>query len=95
MSKIENPFLQHLYGADSNLLMPPVTQRKCIFLESCTISLPLISYYLIEKPHFTFMALPITFVNYRASWLPEMLVRLGTYFKLTFLVCPSVTLFAH
>jgi hypothetical protein len=77
VSKIENPFLQLLFGASSNFLMPPVTQQKCIFLESGMISLPLISRYLIENPHFTFMALPVTFVNYRASWLPEMLAQQG------------------
>lgn len=70
MSKIENPFPQLLFGTGSNFLMPPVTQQKCVFLESYIISLPLFSRYLIGKPPiFTFMALPITFVNYREGFL--------------------------
>lgn len=70
MSKIENPFPQLLYGAGGNFLRLPVTQKRCIFLKSCMISLPLVSRYLIEKKTiFTFMALPVTFVNYRASFL--------------------------
>lgn len=95
MSKIENPFPQLLYGAGGNFLRLPVTQKRCIFLKSCMISLPLVSRYLIEKKtHFYFYGFARHLCKLQ-SQLPETLVRPGIYFKLTFLVCPPVALFAH